>query len=63
MISVPDRFSSGTVTATRPFSRRGRAVTMKERDVVGDAKEKGRRRRSDAPGPSVKPGRQAGDSF
>ena len=30
VITVPERFSCGTVTATKPFSHRGRAVTIEE---------------------------------
>ena len=33
---VPKKFSCRTVTAAKPFSHRGRAVTAVERDVVRD---------------------------
>ena len=34
VITVPVKFSCGTVTATKPFSHRGRVVTRKEWDLV-----------------------------
>ena len=36
---VPKKFSGGTVTAVKPFSHRGRAVTTKEKDVVREMKK------------------------
>ena len=38
---LPENFSCGTATATKPFSHRGRAVTTKERDVVREMKGEG----------------------
>ena len=40
VITVPVKFSCGTVTATRLFSHRGKAVTRKEWDVVREKKSK-----------------------
>ena len=34
VFGAPKKFSGGTVTAAKPFSHRGRAVTTEERDVV-----------------------------
>ena len=34
VFGVPKKFCGGAVTAAKPFSHRGRAVTTKERDVV-----------------------------
>ena len=41
LFTVSKKFSCGTVTAAKPFSHRGRAVTLKERDVVRDMKGEG----------------------
>ena len=38
VITVPVKFSCGTVTATKPFSHRGRAVTRKEWKMVREKK-------------------------
>ena len=40
VITVPVNFSCETVTATKPFSHRGRAVTRKEGDVVRETESK-----------------------
>ena len=40
VITVPVKFSCGTVTATKLFSHRGRSVTRKEWDVVREKKSK-----------------------
>ena len=37
-LAVPERFSCGTFTAIKPLSHRGRAVTIKERNVVREIK-------------------------
>ena len=41
VITVPMKFSCGTVTARKPSSHRGRAVTTKEGDVVREMKGEG----------------------
>ena len=46
MFGVSKKFSGGAVTAAKPFSHRGGAVTTKEKDVVRDVKEKERERRA-----------------
>ena len=46
MITVPERFSCGTVTAISSFSHRGQAATRKEWDVVREIKEKESERRA-----------------
>ena len=44
--SARERFSCGAVTATKPFSHRGRAVTAKEREVVTEMRVKESERRA-----------------
>ena len=46
VFGVLKKLSGGSVTAAKPFSRRGRAVATKERDVVREMKEKERERRA-----------------
>ena len=45
VFTVPEQLSCGIVTAKKPFSQHGRAVTTKERDVLGE--NEGRRNASD----------------
>ena len=41
VFTVSEQFSCGTVTARKLFSRHGRAVTSKERDVMRAIREEG----------------------
>ena len=42
VIAVPVKFSCRTVTATKPFSFRGLAVAVEERDVMREMKRERR---------------------
>ena len=46
VITVLERFSCEPSQQQKPFSHRGRAVTIKERDVVREIREKERERRA-----------------